>query len=113
MRTFGVRSLDVTASIAVTISGSTSTATGSVPVPAFGPRMVCTRCGIVGADARPNWTELPPRSSLIGVQWRLTAVWNGDRQQAVPTGQPSLVELKSLGLEDSDPAWRGHCCGLE
>jgi hypothetical protein len=19
------------------------------------PRMVCTRCGIVGADARPNW----------------------------------------------------------
>ena len=25
-----------------------------VPVPTFGPRMVCTRCGIVGADARPN-----------------------------------------------------------
>jgi hypothetical protein len=25
-----------------------------VPVPAFGPRMVCTRCGIMGADARPN-----------------------------------------------------------
>jgi hypothetical protein len=25
-----------------------------VPVPSFGPRMVCTRCGIVGADARPN-----------------------------------------------------------
>ena len=30
---------------------------GSVPVPAFGPRMICTRCGIIGADARPNWTE--------------------------------------------------------
>jgi hypothetical protein len=28
-----------------------------VPVPAFGPRMVCTRCGIIGADARPNWRE--------------------------------------------------------
>jgi len=28
-----------------------------VPVPAFSPRMVCTRCGIIGADARPNWTE--------------------------------------------------------
>src|ERR1700693_5428235 len=26
-----------------------------VPVPSFGPRMVCTRCGIIGADARPNW----------------------------------------------------------
>jgi hypothetical protein len=28
-----------------------------VPVPAFGPRMVCTRCGIIGADALPNWKE--------------------------------------------------------
>ena len=25
-----------------------------VPVPTFGPRMVCTRCGIIGVDARPN-----------------------------------------------------------
>jgi hypothetical protein len=23
----------------------------------FGPRMVCTKCGMVGADARPNWKE--------------------------------------------------------
>jgi hypothetical protein len=28
-----------------------------IPVPAFGPRMVCTSCGIIGADARPNWRE--------------------------------------------------------
>ena len=28
-----------------------------VPVPTFGPRCVCTRCGIIGADARPNWRE--------------------------------------------------------
>jgi hypothetical protein len=40
-----------------------------VPVPSFGPRMVCTRCGIVGADARPNWKEQPPRETLTGVQW--------------------------------------------
>jgi hypothetical protein len=26
----------------------------SVYVPSFEPRMVCTRCGLVGADARPN-----------------------------------------------------------
>jgi hypothetical protein len=39
-----------------------------VPVPAFGPRMVCTRCG--GADARPNWRERPERESLTGAQWR-------------------------------------------
>jgi hypothetical protein len=25
------------------------------PDAAFGPRMVCTRCRLVGTDARPNW----------------------------------------------------------
>jgi hypothetical protein len=39
-------------------------------VPSFGPRMVCTGCGIIGADARPNWKEQPPRETLTGVQWR-------------------------------------------
>jgi hypothetical protein len=28
-----------------------------VPVPSFGPRMRCTKCGHLGADARPNWIE--------------------------------------------------------
>jgi hypothetical protein len=41
-----------------------------VPVPAFGPRMVCTRCGIVGAEARPNWREQRVRPSPTGAQWR-------------------------------------------
>jgi hypothetical protein len=41
-----------------------------VPVPTFGPRMVCTNCGIIGADARPHWQEQPPRETLTGVQWR-------------------------------------------
>ena len=41
-----------------------------VPVPTFGPRMVCTKCGMIGADARPNWQEQPTRESLTGVQWR-------------------------------------------
>jgi hypothetical protein len=40
------------------------------PVPSFGPRMVCTRCGIIGADARPNWQEQPAGETLTGVQWR-------------------------------------------
>jgi hypothetical protein len=39
-----------------------------VPVPTFGPRMVCTRCGIIGANARPNWREQPARESLTGAQ---------------------------------------------
>ena len=30
---------------------------GSRVVPSFGSRMVCTKCGAVGADVRPNWRE--------------------------------------------------------
>jgi hypothetical protein len=37
-----------------------------LPVPSFGPRIVCNRCGIVGADSRPNWKERPERESLTG-----------------------------------------------
>jgi hypothetical protein len=29
-----------------------------VPVPWFGPRLRCERCGHLGADARPNWNEM-------------------------------------------------------
>jgi hypothetical protein len=39
-----------------------------VPVPAFGPRMVCTRCGIIGAFARPK--ERATQESLTGRQWQ-------------------------------------------
>jgi hypothetical protein len=42
-----------------------------VPVPWFGPRMVCTQCGIIGADARPNWQE---RDEPI--DWRGRPAWN-------------------------------------
>jgi hypothetical protein len=53
------------------------------PVPSFGPRMVCT-CGIVGADARPNWTERPARPSLTGAQW------GGGRRRSMPHSGPSV-----------------------
>ena len=42
----------------------------NVPVPAFRRRMVCTRCGIIGADVRPNWRERPERKTLTGAQWQ-------------------------------------------
>jgi hypothetical protein len=42
----------------------------TVPVPAFRSRMVCTRCGIVGADVRPNWRERPQSESLTGRRWQ-------------------------------------------
>ena len=32
---------------------------GAVPVKSFQRRMVCTRCGVIGADVQPNWTEAP------------------------------------------------------
>ena len=44
----------------------------AVPVPDFGPRMVCTSCGIIGAFARPNWQERQPQGSLpagSGDEW--------------------------------------------
>jgi hypothetical protein len=41
-----------------------------VTVPSFGPRMVCTCCGIIGADVRPNWSARPQSESLTGWQWR-------------------------------------------
>jgi hypothetical protein len=40
-----------------------------VPVPSFGPRTVCTSCGIIGADVRPAWEERTPVESLTGRQW--------------------------------------------
>jgi hypothetical protein len=40
-----------------------------VPVPAFGPRMVCTSCGIIGVFARPNWQERPTSESLTERHW--------------------------------------------
>jgi hypothetical protein len=30
----------------------------AVLVRSFPPRMVCIVCGLVGADARPNWREM-------------------------------------------------------
>jgi len=41
----------------------------TAPVPAFGPRMVCTSCGIIGPFARHNWQERPSQESLTGRQW--------------------------------------------
>jgi hypothetical protein len=67
LRTNGVRSLDVCCWLchhrAIL---SADPWPDHVPVPTFGPRMVCTRCGIIGADARPNWHERPARLSGAG-----------------------------------------------
>ena len=39
-------------------------------LPDLDRRWVCTKCGIIGAEARPNWSERPKPESLTGTQWR-------------------------------------------
>ncbi len=58
MRSLGVRSLAISCALCHHEATLPVDQYGDkLPVPIFGPRMVCTRCGIVGADARPNWRE--------------------------------------------------------
>jgi hypothetical protein len=67
MRENGVRSLAITCGslhchheATLDVSAFPNEAT----VPSFGPRMVCTRCGAVGADARPNRNERARRRDV-------------------------------------------------
>jgi hypothetical protein len=58
MRANGVRSLDVCCwQCHHRAIFSADPWPDDLPVPTFGPRMVCSRCGIIGADARPYWRE--------------------------------------------------------
>jgi hypothetical protein len=59
MRELGVRSLAVTCELCHHEAVLQADDWGdTVLVRAFRPRVVCTRCGIVGADARPDWREM-------------------------------------------------------
>ena len=33
-------------------------------------KAVCTKCGMIGADVRPTWSERPKPESLTAAQWR-------------------------------------------
>jgi hypothetical protein len=71
MRAQGVHSLSVTCELCHhEATMNVDAFDDAIPVPAFGPRMVCTRCGIVGAFARPNWQERQAQDSLTGRQWQ-------------------------------------------
>jgi hypothetical protein len=67
MRRLGVRSLAVTYRCHHETIINADRWSGQMRV---GPRMVCSKCGTVGADVRPNWREQPARESLSGAQWR-------------------------------------------
>jgi hypothetical protein len=58
MRQNGVRSLEVQCfGCRHEVVMNVDKYTGDLLVREFGPRMVCTTCGMVGADVRPNWKE--------------------------------------------------------
>jgi hypothetical protein len=58
MRHNGVRSLDVQCSqCRHRVILNVDHLPGDLTVPSFGPKMVCTKCGTIGADVRPNWQE--------------------------------------------------------
>jgi hypothetical protein len=66
MRRFGVRSLAVSCHQChhETIINADRWP-GQMRVPSVGLRTVCTKCGAVGADVRPNWRERQPPLVLI------------------------------------------------
>jgi hypothetical protein len=86
MRELGVRSLDVSCwNCHHQAVLSADRWPDDLAVPTFGPRMVCTGCGIVGADARPNWKEQPQRESLTGIQWQALSATARPRPRLVPS----------------------------
>jgi hypothetical protein len=54
MRANGVHSLSIRCELCHEAVVNVDVYAETVPVPSFGPRMVCTCCGIIGADVRPN-----------------------------------------------------------
>jgi hypothetical protein len=54
----------------VAVDSATSRRRRVCPARSSGRCMEAASCGIVGADARPNWQEQPERETLTGIQWR-------------------------------------------
>ena len=68
MRANGVRSLSVSCPACHrSVRFNVDAYSAHILVTAFAPRMVCTRCGMIGADARPDWTEYSPATSRTNI----------------------------------------------
>jgi hypothetical protein len=58
MRENGVRSLDIQCCQCLhQVILNVDHLLGDLTTSSFGPKMVCTKCGTIGADVRPNWRE--------------------------------------------------------
>jgi hypothetical protein len=68
------------------------------PVPSFGPRMRCSRCGKLGGTAVPNWIEpadrLPGRRPAM-MLWRVAACLLVTRRSAAAAAGVGL--LRGIG----------------
>jgi len=65
MRAFGVRGLNVLClNCRHEVTFSVDDYPDDMEVRSFGRSIVCTNCGMIGADARPNWREQTARPSL-------------------------------------------------
>jgi hypothetical protein len=76
-------------------------------MPAFGPRMVCTGCGMIGADARPNWRERYDPGPITRDHARpLTALLNsvGHNQKTVPRRRPRGTKRRISGPRHRSPS---------
>lgn len=56
-------------------------------VRAFRPRMICTACGIIGADARPNWREMQASGNVATTTLEIEArfgkaLWKNHRARS-------------------------------
>jgi hypothetical protein len=59
MRSLGPRGLDVTCkACGYSTTVNVDDWPNETPVPSFGPRMRCSKCGHLGANVRLDWTQL-------------------------------------------------------
>jgi hypothetical protein len=102
---------------------------GDLPVPVPGPLVVRTKCGIVGANTRPNWVYVAPArtsiycSALIGDKG-IDAGWLRERLRAPSfrsargrADMPSMTEKNTSGGISSKTSLRNkslstHCHAL-
>jgi hypothetical protein len=107
MRQNGVRSLDVMChgcrhEVVINVDQYP----GDLLVREFGPRMVCTKCGMVGADARPSWKKRRS-SDVAGINRAYLSALRGAAatdQSAAPRSRGML--LSKPGRSDAAAAKR-------